>query len=89
MSDPTTPAGDATTSTTTTPGRRSAWRGRSLALVDQGFSSLSNVLAVFLVAQALGKDDFGRFSLAYAILVAVLGVSRSWFGTRLSLIGDR
>ncbi len=60
-----------------------------LALVDQGLSSISNVLAVVLVAHALDREAFGRFALAYAVLVAVLGLSRSWFGTRISLITDR
>lgn len=68
--------------------RRTAWRRRSLALVDQGLSSLSNVLAVALVAHVLDPDAFGRFSLSYAVLVAVLGLSRSWFGTRVSLVAE-
>lgn len=60
-----------------------------MTLVDQGLSSASNVLAVVLVANALDEAAFGRFALAYAVLVAALGVSRSWFGTRISLIGER
>lgn len=70
-------------------GRIGLWRRRSLGLVDQGLSSLSNVLAVALVAHGLDRAGFGRFSLSYAVLVALLGLSRSWFGTRISLIGDR
>lgn len=61
------------------------WTSRGLALIDQGLSSLSNVAAVFLVARALDATDFGRFSLAYAVLILVLGLSRSYLGTRLSL----
>lgn len=64
------------------------WTRRGATLVDQVVSSASNLLAVLLVARSLDADGFGRFALAYAIVVAGLGVSRSWFGTRLSLVDD-
>ncbi|NLT55943.1 MAG: hypothetical protein GXX79_15610 [Actinomycetales bacterium] len=60
-------------------------RQRLVVVADQGASSLSNLLAVVLVARALGEQEFGRFAIAYAILVSALGVSRSWFGTSISL----
>lgn len=65
-----------------------AWGRRSITLVDQGMSSLSNVLAVILVARTLDESAFGRFSVGYAVMIAALSVSRAWFGTRLSLIPD-
>ena len=67
---------------------RAGWARRGAGLLDQVVSSASNLLAVLLVARALDADGFGRFALAYAIVVATLGVSRSWFGTRLSLLVD-
>jgi O-antigen/teichoic acid export membrane protein len=69
-------------------GRGARLRSRGATLVDQVVSSASNLLAVLLVARSLDADGFGRFALAYAIVVASLGVSRSWFGTRLSLVSD-
>lgn len=70
-----------------TPGRTRlvGWGRRSVTLVDQGMSSLSNVLAVVLVARALDESAFGRFSVGYAVMIAALSISRAWFGTRLSL----
>ncbi len=58
---------------------------RPLTLVDQLLSSLSNVLAVVLVARVLSPDDFGRFALAYTVLTVTLTMSRSYFGTRIAL----
>jgi O-antigen/teichoic acid export membrane protein len=63
-----------------------AWRSRAAVLLDQGFSSVSNVLAVVLIARTLDAGSFGRFALAYSLLVVFLGLSRAWFGTRLSLV---
>jgi O-antigen/teichoic acid export membrane protein len=60
-------------------------RSRVLTLLDQAFSSLSNVLAIVLVARVLDRNDFGRFALAYSVLTLVLALSRAYFGTRVSL----
>lgn len=76
-------------SVTPSPTRGAArWVSRGVPAADQVFSSLSNVLAVVLVAHILDADDFGRFSFSYAVVIAALGVSRAWFGTRLSLVHD-
>ena len=65
------------------------WAGPAfLGVADQGLSSLSNVLAVVIVARALDADAFGRFALVYAVMILVLGVSRSYLGTRLALAAD-
>ena len=61
---------------------------RSLPLIDQALSSLSNVLAVVLVARSLSPEEFGRFSVSYGVAVFALGVSRNFFGTRISLSPD-
>lgn len=58
---------------------------RAVTLGDQVLSSVSNVLAVVLVARALGADDFGRFALGYAVLTVVLSLSRAYLGTQVSL----
>lgn len=57
----------------------------AVGLVDQGMSSLSNVLAVVMVAQSLSASAFGSFSVAYAILIFVVRLARSYFGTQLML----
>lgn len=69
--------------------RRRLLGPRTVTLVDQVLSSVSNVLAVLLVARAVDKADFGRFALGYAILTLVLTLSRSYFGTRVSLARDK
>ena len=56
-----------------------------VGFVDQGMSSLSNVLAIIMVAQSLSASAFGSFSVAYAVLILLLGLSRSYFGTQLTL----
>ncbi|ROS78677.1 hypothetical protein [Cellulomonas sp. PhB143] len=67
-------------------GRR---RGRLvLSLADQGASSLSNVLAVLLVARTLPSTEFGYFSVNYSLAVLLLGVCRSYLGTRLTMTHD-
>ena len=57
----------------------------AIGLVDQGMSSLSNVLAVIMVAQSLSAPAFGSFSVTYAVLIFLLTLSRSYFGTQLTL----
>lgn len=64
------------------------WRRRGVSLADQAASSVSNVLAVVMVARVLDVPDFGRFSLAYSVLTFTLGVVRSGYGNRLSLQPD-
>lgn len=62
---------------------------RLITLADQVMSSVSNILALVLVARTLSADEFGTFALGYTMLTVVLGLSRSYFGTRVSLAGDR
>lgn len=61
---------------------------RWCTLADQALSSVSNVLAVVLVARSLGATDFGRFTLGYGVLTLVLALCRAYFGTRVSLVAD-
>lgn len=56
-----------------------------LGLIDQGFSGLSNVLMVVMVARSLSAQDFGAFALSYTTLTFLLTASRSFFGTQLTL----
>ena len=67
---------------------RLRWRAHAATMLDQVLSSLSNVLAVVLVAKASGADDFGRFSLAYTVLTLVVALNRSYLGNRVSLSAD-
>lgn len=57
----------------------------SPSLLDQGLSSISNVLAIILVARALDAEAFGTFSLAFAVLAFGLALVRGFLGTRISL----
>jgi O-antigen/teichoic acid export membrane protein len=63
----------------------SMFKKSAIGLVDQGMSSLSNVLAVIMVAQSLSASAFGSFSVAYAVLIFFLTLSRSYFATQLTL----
>ena len=67
----------------------SLFKTGAVGLVDQGMSSLSNVLAVIMVAQTLSASAFGSFSVAYAVLIFLLTLSRSYFGTQLTLTDSR
>ncbi|MDP9434968.1 MAG: hypothetical protein M3P93_07150 [Actinomycetota bacterium] len=67
---------------------RDAHLPRAVTLADQVLSSVSNVLAVVLVARALSSADFGRFALGYAVLTLALTLSRNYFGTRVSMAPD-
>lgn len=60
-------------------------RGRLLSLGDQGLSSASNVLVVLVIARVYPAADFGRFAIAYSVLVLALALSRAYLGTRLSM----
>jgi O-antigen/teichoic acid export membrane protein len=59
---------------------------RGVTLADQVLSSVSNVLAVVLVARVLDAAEFGRFAVGYGVLTLVLTLSRQYFGTRVSLV---
>jgi hypothetical protein len=67
----------------------SMFKNGVVGLVDQGMSSLSNVLALIVVAQNLSASAFGSFSVAYAVLIFLLTLSRSYFGTQLTLTDTR
>lgn len=57
-------------------------------LVDQGMSSVSNVLAIILVARSSSAAEFGRFAVTFTALTVALQLSRSFFGVRVSLADD-
>lgn len=65
-----------------------SWLARGTTLADQVLSGVSNLLVVVLVARALDAASFGRFALAYAVLTLTLGVTRGYFGTRITLAVD-
>src|SRR4029453_14080923 len=67
----------------------SMFKRGAIALIDQGMSSLSRVLAIIMVAQSLSASAFGSFSVAYAVLIFLLTLSRSYFGTQLTLTDSR
>lgn len=58
---------------------------RVVSLGDQVLSGLSNFLTVALVARSASPEDFGHFSLAYAVLLTLLNVTRGLWGTPIAL----
>ncbi len=52
--------------------RRAAWTA-----VDQGISSLTNVVIGFIVAATVSAADFGAFSIAFGVYVVFVGISRA------------
>lgn len=69
-------------------------RGRTRAdlltgLVDQGVSSLTNLMAVLAIASSVEIDDFGAFSLTYSGLVLLLSLTRAYFGLPIALEAGR
>lgn len=65
--------------------RLAGTRSLGLAVADQALSSMTNVVAVLVVARQVDAASFGSFSLAYVVLTLFLGVSRAFFGLPLSL----
>jgi O-antigen/teichoic acid export membrane protein len=51
--------------------RRTGW-----AVADQALSSATNVVITVLAARTLDPRDFGAFSLAFAVYILALGISR-------------
>jgi O-antigen/teichoic acid export membrane protein len=56
-----------------------------LGVVDQGLSSLSNVLFLVVVAREAGLEEFGAVSFAYTLFAFGLAVQRMSMGTLTSL----
>ena len=67
---------------------RRAHLRRLVSLGDQVLSGGSNFLTVALVARSTSPDGFGRFALAYAVLIALLALVRGVWGTPISLAGS-
>ncbi len=61
---------------------------RLVSLGDQVLSGASNFLTVALVARSTSPHGFGRFALAYAVLIALLALVRGVWGTPISLAGS-
>ena len=53
-------------------GRKAGWN-----LVDQAISSLGSAVSAFLIARAVGAEEFGVFGICFAILNFLVGVHRS------------
>jgi O-antigen/teichoic acid export membrane protein len=60
-----------------------------LPILDQGLSSGTNFLAVFVLAGSLSSGEFGIFAMAYTVLTLFVGVTRSFFGLPLALAAQR
>jgi O-antigen/teichoic acid export membrane protein len=69
----------------TTPRQVTARFGGAVALADQALSGLSNFLAVAFIARSSTPEEFGHFTIVYALFIAFLGLARRWWGTRLSM----
>ena len=60
-----------------------------LGVIDQGLSSVSNVLFLVAVAREAGLEEFGAVSFAYALFAFGLAVQRTSVGTLISLSAGR
>jgi O-antigen/teichoic acid export membrane protein len=60
-------------------------RAHVISALDQGISSVTNVVAVVALARAVDSTAFGVFSLLYASLALFLGASRAFFGIPIAL----
>jgi O-antigen/teichoic acid export membrane protein len=56
---------------------RSFKRSASLGLLDQMFSSLTNLLIVIVVARGSNPSEFGAFSMALTIYIVLLGLAQA------------
>ncbi|MEQ1700441.1 MAG: hypothetical protein ABMA25_10035, partial [Ilumatobacteraceae bacterium] len=65
-----------------TEGRR-GWRALPWGVIDQFCSAGSNALIVVLAARRLDAGEMGRFSLAIAAALILLGIARAWLGQPL------
>ncbi|WP_322920491.1 MATE family efflux transporter [Nocardioides renjunii] len=61
------------------------FRRLGLGVIDQGLSSLSNVLFLVAAARVAGVDEFGTVSFAYALFAFGMAVQRSSLGLLVSL----
>jgi O-antigen/teichoic acid export membrane protein len=68
---------------------RRALGSHGLPILDQGLSSGTNFLAVFVLAGSLSSGEFGVFAMAYTVLTLFVGVTRSFFGLPLALAAQR
>lgn len=57
-------------------------------LLDQVFSSASNIIAILACARVSTVHEFGAITLAFALVTAVLAVGRGFLGTPLTLLGN-
>lgn len=58
-------------------------RRRALVMVDQGVSSLSNVVVSIVVARALSDEGFGAFAAATIGFLLIIGIARAFLGEPL------
>lgn len=61
-------------------------RARALSFTDQALSSATNFGGSALAAGLLTASDFGAFSVAVAVTMIVLGISRAWAGNVLMIV---
>ena len=55
------------------------------SIVDQALSSLSNLLLSVLVARAVGAEDFGAFTVSFAVYSVIVLLSRALLGQPLGI----
>jgi O-antigen/teichoic acid export membrane protein len=53
----------------------------SASVIDQALSTATNFLLTLLAAKLLGTGDFGAFSVAYLVAVAIVGSARAGVGS--------
>lgn len=66
-------------------GRGSAGGRAALVTIDQGLSSVTNLLAVLWVAHAASAADFGSFSLVFLVYTVALGLVHALVSVRVGV----
>lgn len=59
-----------------------------IGAVDQGLSSLSNIVLLIVIARTVTLDDFGIFSFGWAVITTALSVLRGYLGNSVSIAVD-
>lgn len=67
-------------------GSRTLAARASWTIIDQGVSSLTNVVVVIAAAHAVSAQDFGRFSIVLTIYSVAVGLSRAVSGEPLLVV---
>lgn len=64
-------------------------RDSTISLVDQAMLSLANLLVGVFLIQNTGKEDYGIYVIAYAVILYVVGVQNAIVTTQMTVMAPR